>query len=98
MNVSCRFSGVYFEPTLRLSLGSVQLVEDGRQTHSDHHGYTVAVWKLFTMQDMARGHARLGCRMRLPGTGYEVSLQGGEVRYRREEEEGCCKKEEDSEV
>ena len=95
VNVSCQFSGVYPVPDVRLSLGSVQLVEDGRHTHGGHHGYHVAVWKLFVMEDLARDtHVRLGCRMVLPGTGYVISLYGGVGRERGEE----ISEEEDDEV
>ena len=56
LNISCQFTGVYPVPDVRLFLGSVHLVEDGRQVQGVHQGYTVAVWKVFS-----QGTPRLGC-------------------------------------
>ena len=83
LNISCQFIGVYPVPDVRLFLGSVHLVEDGRQVQGGHQGYTVTVWKVFS-----QGTHGLGCWMGLPGTGYGVRLHG-RVRVRgqgREEE------------
>ena len=89
VNISCKVTGIFPMPHVKLTFGDYNLLQDKLEVSSKSVSYEVMISKVVRRQDMAQGKV-FGCEASVPGTPYLVrqetascNCQSLEIRNRK---------------